>query len=357
MIQWFSNRQAIHLFSVRRRWIFFVMCLPSMGVFSSFAFGKTYHLSSKASAPSGKDASLPLLSAVQGRNLWGISYFSFFFGPGLAPHTFGFNPNQFGRQNNQEGVYFQNFVSFQWRGLSSLLALDLQTQFKIVLNNHTGQSHFQHFIWEAPRIGISGIFVHQPEWTLKGAINTNLPYWLPYPLSGYQSYKRTLILNPGLFAQLTYQPGGSRWSFFSVLTPRFFIYGNRQASEPQHRSAGYGGGNKPELSLAFSPTVNYRIGERTKLSLGSSVDYRKQVFSGWNPFQASLIANGPQKTWRLEPLPIIFGTTHTFSSQVTLFPFIGLYPIAAQRWDESRQRQASFLETASVGMWLSGHLL
>ncbi len=284
----------------------------------------------------------------------GITYFSYFYGPGIHPTKSEFNPNQLGLPQN-DGMYFQNQVSIRYK-FSKNLAFDLQTRFNVILNNSTNNENFSPFRWEAPRIGISGILMSGTDWKLVGAINTDFPYFLPSPLSGYQSQQRKVVFTPGMFASFKYEPKNSPWSVFSVLSPRYFFYSDRDSAEPQYINSGFIPQNKPELILAFQPTVNYKLVSNFSLSLGTSIEYRKHVLSSWNIFNASLVTNGSNSAWRLNAIPINLGLTCEIAPSITLFPFISTYPIAAQRIHGKTGDQATLLETTSVGMWIYGTL-
>jgi len=283
---------------------------------------------------------------------FGITYFTYFNGPGLHPQSFPFSPNQLGRPAN-DGINFLNQISLRYK-FSRRFALDFQSRFYLIANNYTNNPNFAIFRWEAPRIGISGQLLAGDDWTLTGAINTDFPYFLPPPFTGYQARERTAVLTPGMFAGFRYKPRGSRWSIFSVMSPRFFIYADRNAAEPQMYSGGFAPGNKAELIFALQPTLNYQISEKTSLSIGTAIDYRKQVLSDWNIMNASLVMNSDSRAWRLAALPLNIGVTFNINPEINLFPFISAFPIASQRFDTRTQKQAGFLESASIGMWISG---
>jgi hypothetical protein len=286
---------------------------------------------------------------------FGITYFSFFDGPGLDPDLRAFPPNQFGRPSD-DGLNFFNVVSFRYK-ISSNLALDLQTRSVVILNNGVDSKDFQPFRWESPRVGISGKLASGKDWKLTGALNTDLPYMLPSPFTGYTSRERKIVFNPGMFANFSYQPTGSRWSVFAVLSPRFFVYAEDDALEPQSRRANFSGRNKPELALAFTPTLNYQISPKTAITSGIVLDYRKQVGSSWNPFQASMVNNGNSEAWRLQPIAMQMGVTYEASPALRIYPFIQGVPIAAQRASASTGQQASLTDTLRFGMWISGAIL
>jgi len=285
----------------------------------------------------------------------GITYFSFFDGPGLDPDLRAFPPNQFGRPSD-DGLNFFNVISFRYKWNEDL-ALDLQTRSVLLLNNGVDSESFTPFRWESPRVGVSGKLASGKDWKLTGAINTDLPYFLPSPLTGYTSRERQILFNPGVFANFSYQPRGSRWSVFSVLSPRYFFYADHEALEPQSRRANFSGLNKPELALALSPTLNYQVSEKTHITSGIVLDYRKQVGSSWNPFQASLMNNGNSPAWRLQPISMQLGVTYEPTSALRIYPFIQGVPIAAQRVSASTGSQAAFTDTLRVGMWISGSIL
>ncbi len=284
----------------------------------------------------------------------GVTYFSFFYGPGLHPDSFGFSPNQLG-EAEKHGLYLQNNVSFRYK-FSSNLALDIQTRFNIFLTNFKQLSDFQPFIWESPRIGISGKLLHGTDWSISGAINTDFPYFLPQPFSGFEVRQRTVLLNPGMFANFTYEPKQSKWSVFSVLAPRVFFYADRNAAEPSFLKGGYTAQNKPELIIALQPTVSYQISNSLSLSLGAKIDYRKHVLSSWNPLNADFASNGTNSAWRVAPMSVFLGFTYKLSPALTVFPFIATYPINAQRVDATTGEKATLLETTSIGMWVRGTL-
>ncbi len=284
----------------------------------------------------------------------GITYFSFFYGPGIHPDSFGFSPNQLG-EAEKHGLYFQNNVSFRYK-FSDNLALDLQSRFNIFLTNYRQSAQFQPFVWESPRIGISGKLLHGEDWSITGAFNTDFPHFLPAPFSGNEVQQRTVLLNPGLFANFTWEPKNSNWSVFSVLAPRMFFYQNRDAAEQPYLQGGYTAQNKPELIIALQPTVSYKVSDNLGISLGAKIDYRKHVLSSWNPFNADLASNGTNPAWRLAPMSVFLGVTYKVSPALTLFPFIATYPIDAQRIDATTGEQATLLSTTSIGMWVRGTL-
>lgn len=285
----------------------------------------------------------------------GINYFTFFNGPGLHPDHLEFNPNQMGNPGN-DGINAQTQISVRYK-FSDALALDFQSRFYVIFNNYTENEKFSPFRWETPRIGVSGLLLSGSDWTLAGAINTDFPHFFPTPLSGYQAKQRTVIFNPGLFAKFNYAPKNSRWSVFSVVSPRYFFYADREAAEVQLTNAGFDPGSKPELILALKPTLNYSLSEKLSLSTGTSIDYRKQVMSSWNILDATLVTNEATQAWVLDAVPLTLGVTYAVSPTITIFPYVSTFPIAVQRIDRKSGTQASLFESASIGMWINGTIL
>ena len=308
-------------------------------------------------ASSLKNDSPPLKPSVLQEvvSRFGLNYFSYFYGPGFHPSARYYSPNHLGKPGN-DGLNFQNQVSFTYK-FSKTFAFDFQLRFNVNVNDHrspteTQKRSFQAVRWETPRIGISGVLASGENWSLVGAVNTDIPY--TFPLAGYQAKQRTSLFSPGLFARYQWKPKNTRWSIFSVVTPRYFFYADKEAAEPQLTQSGLNPYNKPELIIAFQPTLNYRIGEKTYITAGASIDYRKQVISNWNPLKASLVSNGNSPAWRFSALPLSLGVTFAISSQVTLYPFIATYPIAIQRLDVNTGQQATFMQSTSIGMWMYG---
>jgi hypothetical protein len=288
------------------------------------------------------------------KEILGITYFTYFYGPGFHPATFNYNPNQLSLPEN-DGMYFQNQVSIRYK-FSKNIALDFQTRFKVILNNSTNNPNFSNVRWETPRIGISGELISGNDWKLTGAINTDFPYFFPAPFTGYQSQQRKMIFTPGMFASLKYEPKNSKWSIFSVVSPRYLIYTDPDAAESQYYYSGYQPRNKPEVIIAFQPTANYKLSSVTNATIGTSIDYRKHVLSSWNIFNASIVTNGDSPAWRLNAIPLNVGITYKVSNSISLFPFVTCFPIAAQRVNAKTGQQSTLLETTSFAMWMYGTL-
>lgn len=293
---------------------------------------------------------LPSLPRLQDN--FAISYFSFFNGPGLDSDQLDMSPNHLGKPN-QDGLNLLNQISIRYK-VSPTLGIDFQNRLHWIVNNSSNNPQYQSLRWEAPRVGISGRLLSGNDWNVTGAFNTDFPYFLPSPLSGYQAKQRTILFNPGLFAGFQYQPKESRWSVYTVLQPRFFIYQDRNKAESQYFISGYQGSNKPELILAVQPTLNYQLTRPLQATFGAAVDYRKNVGSDWNPLQASLSTNGDSKAWRFAPLQMMLGVTYSPFPNMSFFPYIMTHPIAFQRVDVKTGKQATLLDSTSLGFWLRG---
>lgn len=301
-------------------------------------------------------ATLKTTVGTERRSNYGVSYFVFADGPGLASDRRDITPNMLGLPED-DGLRMTSYISNKYR-VSDKWAIDFQLRVQWVFNNARRVKEFQNFRWQSPRIGMSGKILTGEDWSLTGAINTDFPYMVPPPLGGgYVSERRTMLLNPGLFAKFHYQAKGSAWSIHSLVMPRFFIYKDRSAAEPQLLRAGFGAGLKPEFTFSISPSLNYALTEKTGIRIGSEITYKKLVSSSWNPFNASLNGSSvDSKAWRLAAVPLQLGATYEASEALSVSAFIQGYPIAAQRVRRDGS-VASFGDTLSIGMWMSGTLL
>lgn len=284
-----------------------------------------------------------------------LSYMSFFDGPGIFTDDQSITPNAIGKPTD-DGLVSNNNFSFRYF-LSNDYALDFQARTQWVMNNARNTEDFQSLRWQSPRFGISTTFFKTANSKLTGALNTDLPYFFPEPIGGgYIARRRTTIATPGFFAKYAWTPTTTRWSLFSLVQPRFYIYENRNVAEGQLDRAGYSPQLKNELTLSFSPSANYAFTEKFGFRVGTEVIYKKLVASGWNPFNGTVRSADPKsKAWRLQPLPIQTGVTYVFSKMFEVSTYIQGYPFPNQRVDSSG-REATFEETISVGAWVSGIL-
>lgn len=285
----------------------------------------------------------------------GVNYMSFFDGPGLFNDDQSFTPNALGNPSD-DGLVLMNNLSFRYK-LDSDLAIDFQTRFHYVMNNARDVDDFEALRWQSPRLGISTTFYKTESAKFSGAFNTDLPYFFPEPIGGgYIAEKRTTLLTPGFFAKYVYAPTTSRWSVFSLVQPRYYIYRDRHVAEPQLTRAGYSPELKNEFTLSLSPSVNYAFTDKFGTRLGTEVIYKKLIASSWNPFNGTSKSADPNsKAWRLQPMPIQLGFTYVFSKMIELSTYIQGYPIASQRINKNGDG-TTFENTVSAGAWISGTL-
>lgn len=289
------------------------------------------------------------------RERLGATYMSFFDGPGLLQDDQSITPNAIGNPSD-DGLLLNNNISFKYK-LEDDLAVDFQTRFHYVMNNGNDVENFKPFRWQSPRLGISTTFAKTENSKFSGALNTDLPYFFPEPIGGgYIARKRTTLLTPGFFAKYSYTPRSSRWSVFSLVQPRFYIYEDRHVAEAQYSRAGYSPELKNEFTFSISPSVNYAFSDRLGSRLGTEVIYKKLVVSSWDFTNGTERSADPDsKAWRLQPMPIQWGVTYVFSKYFELSSYIQGYPIASQRINK-QGRMATFEETISAGAWINGVL-
>jgi hypothetical protein len=298
--------------------------------------------------------STPKLSAITERI--GISYMSFFDGPGILGDDQSVTPNALGKPAD-DGLVLLNNISFKYE-LKKDFAIDFQARFHYVMNNAYNVDGFEPFRWQSPRVGISTTFFKTENSKLNGAFNSDLPYTFPEPIGGgYISEQRTTLATPGMFAKYTYAPVTSKWSVFSLVQPRFYLYKNRNVAEPQLSRSGYSPLLKNEFTLSFSPSVNYAFTDKFGSRFGTELVYKKLIVSDWNPFNGTTKSADPDsKAWRIQPMPMQLGFTYNFSKMFELSTYFQGYPVGSQRIDK-KGRQATFEETVSAGAWISGVIL
>ncbi len=282
------------------------------------------------------------------------SYFLFVSGPGITQETHNYPPNALGRPDFT-GINSFNVISFKYK-LNDRYNLDFQTRTRFVFNNGVNTDDFNWFLWEAPRIGVSGKLLNGENWNITGAVNSDFPHFLPEPLTGYTARKREVLFNPGMFANYNYSDPNSKWSYDVLLTPRFFFYEDDNAIEPEALNAGFTGKNKPHLVISISPSVNYQVDDKLSWTVGTTLDYIKQVGSTWNVMDATMISNTREAKWVFDGMPIMVGPNYKFSKSLQVFSFVQFFPIEKQRESYTTGRRASFEDTISVGMWLRGSL-
>lgn len=283
------------------------------------------------------------------------NYLSFFDGPGILTDNQLVTPNAIGNPSD-DGLMLNNNLSLKYF-LNTDYALDFQARTQYVFNNGTKTEDFDAFRWQSPRFGISRTFLKTQNSKITGAINTDLPYFFPEPIGGgYIAERRTTIATPGFFGKYSWTPTTSRWSVFSLLQPRYYLYKDRHVAEEQYSRAGYAPELKNELTLSFSPSANYAISDKLGLRFGTEIIYKKLIASDWNILKGTVKSADPKsKYWRLQPLPIQTGITYSFSKLFEVSTYIQGYPFANQRTNKSG-RQETFEKTVSVGAWISGKI-
>ena len=261
----------------------------------------------------------------------GITYFTFFDGPGIGEPA-GFSPGTNGNPIDT-GLGVWTNLSFRFK-FSERYALDYQARLQQIVTNN-----FE-FRDQGGRLGVSGTLLKGDDWSLVGALNSDVPGLGQVPT------QRTLILNPGLFAQFSYRASGSRWSLFSMVSPRLFFYRDSLAMSDQDEVQGMPAGAKPQMVIQVNPSINYALNDSHGLRLGLTVDYRKNSV-------------GPMQRWFW---PVDMGYTLKISQRLNLYPHLRFStPLddgLRDRLASSRGRDASpWTHTASVGIWINGTLL
>jgi len=259
----------------------------------------------------------------------GMDLNSFWSGPGIG-QPLDQSPGMQGTPSDT-GLNFFNLISAKYK-FSDRLAFDVQFRNQIV---HTGTPEFR---WQGQRFGISGKLLKGDNWSLSGAVNTDLP--IP-GLMGQMNQERSLLFNPGAFTSFSYRPEGSRWSVFALLMPRVFFYGDRDARSVQDEASGLAAGEKAEYFLVANPSINYQVSEKVGLRLGMTLDFTKNV--AWE---------GPRRNY----MPFEAGVTWDVTDKISIYPYVlGSSPLD----DQLRRQQGSDREwyhTVSVGTWISGTL-
>lgn len=267
------------------------------------------------------------------RDRLSANYNSFFEGPGPGlPLTE--TPSYTGDPDDT-GLNFFNLVSVRYQ-VSDRLGLDVQFRNQWVLTNGM---EFRH---QGQRFGLSGRLLEGKNWDLTGAINTDLPI---RPIMGQIASERTLLLNPGLFANFTYAPSGSRWSLFALLQPRIWFYQDDQAVSRQDvaRNPANPAAGKPSYVISINPSANYALSERTGIRAGTTLEYSK--FVGMERAQRGF-------------LPLELGFTYEASSVLNIYTYVlTSTPLDdGLRRDMGVARRVPWYDTASLNLWLSGRL-
>jgi hypothetical protein len=270
---------------------------------------------------------------------FGVNYNSFFAGPGPGLPV-GQTPGYTGGPSDT-GLNFFNLVSVKYK-FSKRFAFDVQFRNQLVVTN---TPEFRH---QGQRFGISGKLLQGDNWTMAGAINSDVPL---RPIMGQIASDRTLIFNPGTFATFDYSPKGSRWSLFALLTPRVWFYRDRSAAAIQDVKACTGKdgelvcdplSNKPEAILSVNPSVNYQVSEKVGVRLGTTLTFAKYIAS-----------QGLQRDF----MPFELGVTWDIDPRFSVYT----YMMTSSPLDDSVRRnlygisnKVAWADTMSFNLWLSG---
>lgn len=248
----------------------------------------------------------------------GMNYFSFWEGPSLEDGQTG--KNELNRPLDT-GLSLFNLVSITYR-INEKYNFDLQNRLELI---HTRENEWR---FQGLRAGVSGKLLQGEKWSMKGAVNTDIP-----ELNGRDARARAVLFNPGLFAGLTWN-FATNWSLYSILSPRIFFYQNDEAVEDEWLLAGRDPGEKPRIILQGSPTLNYAINDKVGLRTGIDLQFRQFVES----------ESGYFKRW---PTSWTAGPTFNIGKALNIYTFVQTWPFDGNKLTT---------ETASLGMWLSGVL-
>lgn len=246
----------------------------------------------------------------------GMNSFSFWEGPSLEDGQTGKNELE---RPLDSGLSLFNLVSFTY-ALNDRYSLDLQNRVEWI---HTQQEEWR---FQGLRPGVSGKLAQGERWSLKGAFNTDVP-----EVNGRDARARTVLFNPGLFAGLTYQ-FSSRWSLYSIVSPRIFFYRDDTAVEKEWLQSGRSPGQKPRAILQASPTINYAFDDKWGLRSGLDLQFRQFVES-----RPTYLRRWPT-SWTVGP-------TLAQSKALNVYAF-------AQTWPFDGEKLT--MKTTSLGMWISG---
>jgi hypothetical protein len=252
---------------------------------------------------------------------WGMNYFSFFDGHSLGDGKVGRTERD---KPMDTGLAIFNLISTTYK-LNKDYNLDLQTRLEHVFMTYDGNQPAWRF--QGLRIGISGKLAGGDKWSLRGAVNTDVP-----ELNGRDARLRKTIFNPGLFTGLNYQ-FTDRWSFYAILAPRVFFYTDDEAVEPEWLGGGRTAGEKPRMILAMSPSINYAINDVYGLRAGLDLSFRQFVES--DPMFL--------KRW---PTSASVGPTFAINKHLNLYTYVMAWPFDGKK--------KSHIDTTSVGAWING---
>jgi hypothetical protein len=249
---------------------------------------------------------------------YGINYFSFWEGPGIEDGQTA--KNELGMPLDT-GLSLFNLVSVTYK-LNEQYNLDMQNRIEWI---HTNEEEWR---FQGIRAGVSGQLLKGETWSLKGALNTDVP-----ELNGRDAQARTVLFNPGLFAGLNWNID-SRWSLYTILSPRIFFYRDNQAVEDEWILSGRDPGEKPRAIIQAAPTINYAFNDKYGMRSGLDLQFRQFVESEPTYF----------KRW---PTSWSVGPTFNINKSLNVYAYVQSWPFDGE---------GITAETSSYGMWLSGVL-
>ena len=258
---------------------------------------------------------------------WGMNYFSFWEGHSLGDGKTA--KNELGGRLD-DGLQLFNLISTTYK-LNDRIGIDLQTRLEhipITFRGDTKRGRPTEPSWrfQGLRIGISGKLAAGEKWSLRGALNTDIP-----ELNGRDARFRKTIFNPGLFTGFNYQMS-DRWSLYAILSPRIFFYSDDEAVEPEWTAARRDPGEKPRMILAASPSINYAINDWSGLRAGLDLSFRQFVES-----ESTFL-----KRW---PTSASVGPTFVVNKHLNIWTYVQTWPFDGNK---------TTLETTSWGAWING---
>lgn len=296
-----------------------------------------------AAAPAAQASTAEIKKGSWFTDNFGMNYNSFFAGPALTNAKEALPPSYFGGPDDT-GMYFWNLISVKKKKFIGDLALDVQFRGQIVVNNQTeGESALQ-YRHQGQRVGLSGKLLKGKDWALSGAVNTDLPI---RAITGQINSERTLLMNPGMFATFSWDPAGSKWGLFALLTPRVFFYSDRGAKSAQDKKwEDSTGGNslavrKPELILIAAPSVSYTFNEKAQARLGVQLDYEKMV-----------AGSGFQRL----PMGVELGFGYDVASWLNVYTYLQTSTPLDDTIRANAGSSSKWYETASLNVWFSGNV-
>jgi len=258
---------------------------------------------------------------------WGMNYFSFWEGHSLDDGKTA--KNELGRRLD-DGLQLFNLISTTYK-LNDRIGIDLQTRLEHIPMTYRGDTKGgkdtePSWRFQGLRIGISGRLASGEKWSLRGALNTDIP-----ELNGRDARFRKTIFTPGLFTGFNYK-FDDRWSLYAILSPRFFFYTDDDAVEPEWTASGRDPGEKPCAILAASPSINYAVSDTYGWSAGLDLSFRQFVES--DPMFL--------KRW---PTSASVGPTFVINKHLNIWTYVMTWPFDGKK---------THIETTSWGAWING---